>query len=104
ATLTLAVVQDSWALPYTAVVAMGADARREPVGALFALAVNATRGAVVAGSQAEALARARGDGAVAMALWPDARAFALLPQHALQPDPVPTYGRAPDARLPGVPA
>jgi tRNA threonylcarbamoyl adenosine modification protein YeaZ len=76
-----------------------------PLASLVPDAVTpASRGAVVAGSQAEALARARGDGAVAMALWPDARAFALLPQHALQPDPVPTYGRAPDARLPGVPA
>lgn len=56
--------------------------------------------ALVAGSQAEALIAARGHGQ-ALALWPDARAFAALPPSTLTPDVVPLYGRAPDARLPG---
>lgn len=55
---------------------------------------------IIVGSQAEALAARRGDQPVAQPLWPDARAFALLGRDALRPDPVPRYGRAPDARLP----
>ncbi|OYU35001.1 tRNA (adenosine(37)-N6)-threonylcarbamoyltransferase complex dimerization subunit type 1 TsaB [Novosphingobium sp. PASSN1] len=55
---------------------------------------------IVVGSQAEALAARRGAGAAAHPLWPDARAFALLGSAALRPDPLPRYGRAPDARLP----
>ncbi|WP_091147167.1 tRNA (adenosine(37)-N6)-threonylcarbamoyltransferase complex dimerization subunit type 1 TsaB [Novosphingobium sp. CF614] len=58
---------------------------------------------IVAGSQAEALVAARGHG-LAMAAWPDARAFALLPSAALVCDVRPLYGRAPDARpLAGIP-
>jgi tRNA threonylcarbamoyl adenosine modification protein YeaZ len=56
---------------------------------------------LVAGSQAEALISARGSGE-ALALWPDARAFPLLSAAALTADVHPLYGRAPDARLPGV--
>lgn len=56
--------------------------------------------ALVAGSQAEALVAARGRGE-ALALWPDARAFALLPESALSAEIHPLYGRPPDARLPG---
>lgn len=55
---------------------------------------------LVAGSQAEALVAARGHG-TALALWPDARAFALLPPSTLLGEVAPLYGRAPDARLPG---
>ncbi|GFE74421.1 MULTISPECIES: tRNA (adenosine(37)-N6)-threonylcarbamoyltransferase complex dimerization subunit type 1 TsaB [Novosphingobium] len=55
---------------------------------------------VVAGTQAQALVGLRADG-TALALWPDARAFPLLPQAALSADTRPLYGRAPDARLPG---
>lgn len=55
---------------------------------------------LVAGSQAEALIALRGRG-TALALWPDARAFPLLPPSALQAATEPLYGRAPDARLPG---
>ena len=55
---------------------------------------------LLAGSQAEALATARGDGAIALPLWPDARAFALLGPCALTADAAPVYGRPPDARLP----
>lgn len=55
--------------------------------------------ALVAGSQAEALVETRGGGE-ALALWPDARRFSLLPEAALIPDAHPLYGRAPDARLP----
>ncbi|MET0179771.1 MAG: tRNA (adenosine(37)-N6)-threonylcarbamoyltransferase complex dimerization subunit type 1 TsaB [Novosphingobium sp.] len=59
---------------------------------------------VVAGSRAEDMATLRGSGR-ALAVWPDARRFALLDPGALTPDPHPAYGRAPDARLPGgVPA
>lgn len=53
----------------------------------------------IAGSQAEALVTLRGRG-TALALLPDARRFASLPQAALIRDPHPAYGRAPDARLP----
>lgn len=55
--------------------------------------------ALVAGSQAEALVAARGHGE-ALALWPDARAFALLPSAALSARVDALYGRAPDAKLP----
>ena len=55
--------------------------------------------ALVAGSQAEALVVARGFGQ-ALPIWPDARAFALLPPAAVTGDAYPLYGRAPDARLP----
>lgn len=53
----------------------------------------------VAGSQAEALVARRtwGEG---QPLWPDARAFHLLPAFALTDNPAPSYGRAPDAKLP----
>lgn len=61
----------------------------------------ASRGAVVAGSQAGALVERRGDASQAEPLWPDARAFALLPRAALHASVAPSYGRAPDARLPG---
>lgn len=59
----------------------------------------------IAGSQAEPLAAqlAAQDQPVpplALPLWPDARAFASLPAHALQTSLAPIYGRAPDARLP----
>lgn len=55
---------------------------------------------LVAGSQAEALVKARGFGD-ALALWPDARSFPLLPDTALIGEIHPLYGRPPDARLPG---
>jgi tRNA threonylcarbamoyladenosine biosynthesis protein TsaB len=60
----------------------------------------ASRARCLAGSQAEALALRRSATLTAMPLWPDARAFARLEPHALRPDPLPRYGRAPDARLP----
>lgn len=55
---------------------------------------------LVAGSQAEALVEMRGSG-TALAILPDASAFALLPQTALSERLDPIYGRGPDARLPG---
>ena len=55
---------------------------------------------LVAGSQADALVTLRGHG-TAFAALPDARAFALLDETALSNSPVPLYGRAPDAKLPG---
>jgi tRNA threonylcarbamoyl adenosine modification protein YeaZ len=65
-----------------------------------AQAADAAAHALVAGSQAEALVGLRGSGA-ALALLPDARKFALLPQACLDSDLSPIYGRGPDARLPG---
>jgi len=65
-----------------------------------AQAAGADRHAVIAGTQAEALAGAAG---TAIAILPDARAFRLLPQALLTPDLAPLYGRPPDARLPGLP-
>ncbi|QNE06082.1 tRNA (adenosine(37)-N6)-threonylcarbamoyltransferase complex dimerization subunit type 1 TsaB [Croceicoccus marinus] len=55
---------------------------------------------LVAGSRAEALVEARGFGE-ALAVLPDARAFAALPAALLSADPRPSYGRKPDAALPG---
>lgn len=55
--------------------------------------------ALVTGSQAEALVAARASGE-ALPLWPDARAFVLLPEAVLTRDLQPIYGRPPDARLP----
>lgn len=55
--------------------------------------------ALAAGSQAEALVAARGWGE-ALPLWPDARAFQLLPITALTAAVQPLYGRPPDAKLP----
>ena len=60
----------------------------------------ASRARCLAGSQAEALALRRGETPIIMPIWPDARAFSCLGAHALRPDPLPRYGRAPDARLP----
>lgn len=60
-----------------------------------------TAEALVAGSQAEALVSARGTGE-ALQIWPDARSLQLLPETALLDEIHPLYGRAPDARLPGV--
>ncbi|EGD59561.1 peptidase M22, glycoprotease [Novosphingobium nitrogenifigens DSM 19370] len=60
--------------------------------------IAATRAPLVAGSQAEAVATR--NGAHALPLWPDARAFGALDEHAMIDDPAPIYGRAPDARLP----
>lgn len=64
------------------------------------MAAAAARADCVAGSQAEALVARRGHG-TALALWPDARAFGLLPAGIAGADVAPLYGRAPDARLPG---
>lgn len=55
--------------------------------------------AIIAGSQAGAIAQVR-TAALAIDLRPDARCFALLPTGALLDAPRPSYGRAPDARLP----
>lgn len=63
-------------------------------------AAAASRSNHLSGSQAEALALRRGGAALALPTWPDARAFGLLDSDALLPDPLPRYGRAPDARLP----
>lgn len=70
-----------------------------PLRSLSPVAAAETGTALVAGSQAEALVTARGHGE-ALALWPDARAFALLGPSALRSAPAPVYGRAPDAKLP----
>lgn len=56
------------------------------------------RARVVAGSQAEAVARH--SSALALPLRPDARRFLLLDPAAWHDSVRPVYGRAPDARLP----
>lgn len=84
----------------------GFDAQGNPVRPLASLrpedAVTASIEDLIAGNQAEALVAARGHGS-AVTVWPDARAFALLPASALLADVRPLYGRAPDARLPAAP-
>lgn len=83
--------------------AQGFDAQGATTRALASLrpddAALATAEALVAGNQAQALVAARGFGE-ALALWPDARAFPLLPPQALLDDIQPLYGRGPDAKLP----
>jgi tRNA threonylcarbamoyladenosine biosynthesis protein TsaB len=64
-------------------------------------AAAATPETLVAGTEATALVARRGHGK-ALTLYPDARAFALLPPAALRAKIDPIYGRGPDARLPGV--
>ncbi|MDE2596915.1 MAG: tRNA (adenosine(37)-N6)-threonylcarbamoyltransferase complex dimerization subunit type 1 TsaB [Sphingomonadales bacterium] len=71
-----------------------------PLASLSPAQAVAAEEAVVAGSQAQALVDLRGWGE-ALAVLPDARAFALLPIAAISADVRPLYGRAPDARLPG---
>ncbi|EIZ78639.1 metal-dependent protease [Novosphingobium sp. Rr 2-17] len=82
----------------------GFDANGASLRALTSLTPPAAAAAapedLVAGNQAQALIDLRGHG-TAMAVLPDARAFALLPHTGLLPDLHPIYGRAPDARLPG---
>lgn len=79
------------------------NADSAPVAPLASLkpdaATTATDQALVAGSQAEALIAARGHGK-ALPIWPDARAFPLLPAMSLSDTTEPLYGRAPDAKLP----
>ena len=58
---------------------------------------------VVAGTRAEELVAMRNMGH-AMTLWPDARAFALVPGHAITDRVDPIYGRGPDATLPTKPS
>ncbi|WP_338467775.1 tRNA (adenosine(37)-N6)-threonylcarbamoyltransferase complex dimerization subunit type 1 TsaB [Novosphingobium sp. ZN18A2] len=80
------------------------DAGAAPLGALVSLkpeeAARRSGAPLVVGSQAEALAALRGGGVVARQMLPDARKFALLPADALSARVSPSYGRAPDARLP----
>ncbi len=77
---------------------LGDLASLPPAAASLALTAH-----LVAGSQARALVAARGRGE-ALEIWPDARAFSLLPPSALTKQISAHYGRAPDARLPGVAA
>ena len=58
---------------------------------------------IVAGSQAAALVALRGNGE-SLDVLPDARAFQMLAESDLTSAVSPIYGRAPDARLPGVAA
>lgn len=58
---------------------------------------------LVAGSRASELVVRRGFGE-ALELWPDARQIMLLPESALLAEPTLSYGRPPDARLPGAAA
>lgn len=66
-------------------------------------AIAETEERIVAGNQAEALVAGRGQGQ-AIAAWPDARSFILLPPSAFAADVRPIYGRPPDARLPAATA
>jgi tRNA threonylcarbamoyl adenosine modification protein YeaZ len=75
------------------------EAIRPPASLKPDEAVAASGEMLVAGSQAEALVAARGMGE-ALPLWPDARAFPLLPAGTLTDRVQPLYGRAPDAKLP----
>lgn len=63
------------------------------------VAASRTAAGLIAGSQAIALA-SRCPGAVALDIRPDARQADLLDDRAFCADPRPSYGRAPDARLP----
>jgi tRNA threonylcarbamoyladenosine biosynthesis protein TsaB len=63
-------------------------------------AVAVTPEVVVAGTKAVALVDRRGTGQ-ALVTYPDARAFALLPQTCLIAGVDAIYGRGPDAHLPG---
>lgn len=60
-------------------------------------AIAASHEFTIAGSEAEALVERRGRGRP-LAMWPDARAFPLLPSLALSQKVQPLYGRPPDAR------
>ncbi len=57
--------------------------------------------ALIAGSQAEAMAALIGESANGQAILPDARQALSLPPALLTADLSPLYGRAPDAKLPG---
>ncbi|KPF86012.1 tRNA threonylcarbamoyladenosine biosynthesis protein TsaB [Novosphingobium sp. AAP83] len=79
----------------------GADG--SPLAALASLtpeeAVSRSAGQVIAGNQAAALAQGRPQ-KLALAVLPDARCLTLLTAAAFHDDPRPSYGRAPDARMP----
>ncbi len=62
----------------------------------------AARHSLVAGNRAVQLAALPGSDAQPHELLPDARATLALPPVLLSEDLTPIYGRAPDARLPGV--
>ncbi|MFM6828789.1 MAG: tRNA (adenosine(37)-N6)-threonylcarbamoyltransferase complex dimerization subunit type 1 TsaB [Novosphingobium sp.] len=74
-----------------------------PLAALVSLApaeaIARSSAPLIAGSQSAAIAQAR-PGTRALDLRPDARRLMLLAPTALHDDPRPSYGRAPDARLP----
>lgn len=74
-----------------------------PIAALQSLApeqaIACASAPLAAGSQAAALVQGR-DHAVALDLRPDAREIALLAPTAFHGAPRPSYGRAPDAKLP----
>ena len=65
-------------------------------------ALRACRHRTIAGSRATELAALVGADAVALDILPDAAKAGLLPPALLVRDLAPIYGRAPDARLPGV--
>jgi hypothetical protein len=74
-----------------------------PLAALVSLppaeAIARSCAPVIAGSQSAAIAQAR-PGTLSLDLRPDAQRLMLLSASALHDDPRPSYGRAPDARLP----
>lgn len=76
-----------------------------PIGAHIALSPDAAiaryQTDYVAGTQAEAFAKLRGNGE-AFGTVPDARHVLAIPTDLLTEDAAPLYGRAPDAKLPKV--
>jgi len=74
-------------------------ASQEPQSLVPAAAIAGAGAALVAGSQAGAVAEATG--ATALVMRPDARRFDLLAPCCWRSEIAPIYGRAPDARLPG---
>lgn len=79
------------------------SAQLVPLSPLASLHPDEARGRctapLVAGSQALALGALRPD-AIALDILPDARRSVLLAPTAFHSDPRPSYGRAPDAKLP----
>lgn len=73
---------------------------RELASLSQAAASSAVGEELVAGSQAEALVAARGQGR-ALPLWPDARRVMLLGPDNFSVDTTPIYGRPPDAKIAG---
>lgn len=80
----------------------GPDSRPENDLRSVARGAATARHACIAGSQADALAAAKGG--TPLPLLPDAACFAQMPADLMTASLAPIYGRPPDARLPGTAA